>query len=193
MLETFYCEVELFGASMGEWPPSRKRYGVRLVEWVTVDALLAHMEAIGLGLDPESAADFFELGRVVSETVGECEVAGVIDAAGVHRLFVVTPSRQTVEINPQFAHRDYRFGWGDLGSATLDVARIIGERVLGSCGAVEAEMFALGLASEVLQSVDGSFSLSIASLCDWWLVDAEPHTSLDIDVVNMMVSFAPTS
>ena len=187
-LETFYCDVELFGPSFGEWPPKRVRYGSRVAEWSTVDALMGHMSAVGLGLDSASAGDLFDLGRAVASAVGEPEIAGVVGWGDRNRLVVVTPSRRSIEINPRFAHREYRLGWGDCGPATLDTARLIAGHVLGNCSAVDAEMFALGLTTEVLQHVEDSFSLSMASLCDWWLVDAEPRTSLNGELAEIVAA-----
>jgi hypothetical protein len=176
-LQSFAAMLELF-AEPGSFPPSHARIGQRPGELPTVDALAHHLQRHGLGVDAASSEQLQHLRRTVADRVGTAEVVGLVEGELRH-LVLLTPSRLALRLQPAVAHPAYRFTWGEGGPDTVEAARAIGERVLGSSSDNDLATFALTLTVEYLASVDGDFSIEADSLCDWYLTDTPLSTDLD--------------
>ncbi|MFV0524722.1 MAG: hypothetical protein ACK5RL_09510 [Acidimicrobiales bacterium] len=186
-LQTYTVRFELFpGAFDGAaYPPARRRYGTRAAEFITTDALIGHLLAVGLSPCPASLGMLDELGAAVGASIGRAEVIGLTGPRRRH-LLVVTPGRLVVEVSPRMVHRDHRHHWGDDGPATLETARLIAEHTWGRRSMADVETFALALTLEVLAGAGSRFSLDAAGLGDWFLADAPVSTSLRADDLDQV-------
>jgi len=176
-LQSYVALLRLFD-HLGTYPPPTKRLGHRPAEFITVDALCNHLTGCGLTPDSASLGAMQELAINVGDQEGRAEVAGLVDADGRRRLFVVTPSRLALPILPVIDHPAYDFQWGDNGPTTVETARSICERVFVRSPAQDIETFALALTLEYLCEVEGDFSFGADALCDWYLTDSPLSTEL---------------
>ncbi len=178
--QTYGAELRLFDAPLGDgqFPPAEVRYGYRWAEFITTDVLSGALANRGLIIDPDDRDHLDELRRVVTTTHGVAELVGLTGAAGDRVLFILTPARLLVPINPRLDHPDHRLGWGDTTSTTIETARLIGEQVWARSPGPELEHFALSLTHELLRALPDDFAVSADSICEWYLADAEPSSSL---------------
>jgi hypothetical protein len=179
-LQTYVASLRLFDPRQ-PYPPPSARHGIRTGEFVTVDALANHLAGIGLELDDASRAELVRLSQHIAATEGETEIVGLTDPFGGRHLFVVTPSRLMLRLNPRIDHRDYRLNWGDAGPATVETARLICEQVWVRAPAHDFDTFALAFTMEHLALVGPDFAFSAATLCDWYLTDSGLRTTLSED------------
>jgi hypothetical protein len=179
-LQTYAALLQLFDRHQ-VYPPPYARHGIRTAEFVTADALANHLAGIGLDLDGGSRAELQRLSRHVAATAGEAELVGLTGSAGCRHLFVVTPSRLMLRLNPRVDHRDYRLNWGDAGPGTIETARLICEQVWVRAPAHDIDTFALAFTMEHLASVAADFAFSASALCDWYLTDSDLLSSLGDD------------
>lgn len=178
-LQSYTARLVLFDGAQ-EYPPPVVHHGIRVAEFITPDALANHLAARGLELSPGSIGLLGELSRWVSGLEGRAELVGLSAGDGCRHLLIATPSRLLLEINPRIDHPDHQHSWGDSGAATVETARLICEHVWARPPHVDIEAFALTLTHEVLATADVDFSLDAEALCEWFLADAEPGTTLDV-------------
>jgi hypothetical protein len=93
-------------------------------------------------------------------------------------LFVRTPAGELLQLNPRIAHADHRLDWGNVGAATIETARLICEMAFLRRPGSDMDAFALALTYEFLGDAPADFSVSATSVCDWFLTDTEPWTTL---------------
>ncbi len=176
-LQSYVVLLQLFD-HLGTYPPPVKRLGSRLAEFVTVDALANHLQGLGLALDSPSLDALQDLRHDVSSSDGGAEIVGLVDDEGGRHLFLLTPSRVRVRLQPTIDHPAYAFSWGDDGSTTIETARTICELVLVRSLAEDVDIFALTLTVDYLAGIEGDFSLNADGLCDWYLADLPLGTEL---------------
>lgn len=160
------------------YPPPSVRIGTRCAEFATVDALVNHLVAIGLAPSGDDLGPLYRLGQLVADALGEPELVGLTDHTGSGRLYLVTPDRTVLGVNPRFAHADHQPTWGHTGRGTIETARLICEAAFLRRPGQDAEAFALALTYEFLATADRDFSLSAVSLADWFLTDSPLSTAL---------------
>lgn len=175
--QTFGAVVELFDGPEGSYPPPTVRIGHRPGELPTVDALASVLAQRGLAIDGASADQLQELRGQVEQAWGGTELVGVGDG-GERRLYLLTPARLVLPLAPAVDHPSYRFHWGDSSPATVETARVLGERVLGRGPAHDLDLFALTLTVDYLSSVQGDFSIDASGLADWYLAETPLATAL---------------
>lgn len=192
-LQTFAVTLDVFigsggGAAIGRedrhYPPPSIRHGTRCAEFVTSDALLNHLRAVGLPPDEATLAAVDRYGRVIADAVGETEFVGLtvggVDGVATDRLlFLRTPVGNLLRLNPRIAHQDYRLDWGNVGSATVETARLMCEIAFLRRPGPDLDAFALSLTYELLNEAAADFSVSAGAICDWYLTDSEPWTTLE--------------
>jgi hypothetical protein len=167
------------------YPPSSIRHGTRFAEFITSDALLNHLTGMGLSPDEQSLAAVDRYGRVIADALGETEFVGLTTSAGtateppVRRLFLRTPVGKLLPLNPRITHIDHRFDWGNVGPSTVDTARLIGEISFIRRPGSDLDAFALALTYEFLGDAADDFSVSASAVCDWYLTDSEPWTTIE--------------
>lgn len=191
--QTYAALLRLFGDD-ASYPPSWARFGVRTGEFITPDALVNHLETIGLEADDDSLMALQVLSRQVARAEGGPELVGLVGADRRRHLFVLTPSKRLLAVNPRLGHDDYRLSWGDTSPATVETGRLICEQALIRRPAHDVESFALTLTYELLSEVEGDFSLDVNALCDWFLTDSELATALtgaDLDQIRLRAGLAP--
>lgn len=178
--QTYGAELRLFDTRLGDsqFPPSQVRFGHRMAEFITTDILTGSLAARGLAIDPACHDNIDELNRVVTATHGEAEIVGLTSEGGGRLLFILTPARILVPINPRVDHADHALAWGDTGQATIETARLIGEQVWARSPGPELEHFALSLTHELLQDLGDDFAVGADSICGWYLTDAETSSLL---------------
>ncbi len=175
------------GAKGGDrYPPSSVRHGTRCAEFVTADALLNHLRAVGLPPDEATLAAVDRYGRVIADAVGETEFVGLTTGRSgggpPDRLLLLRmPTGELLQLHPRIAHPDYRVDWGNVGAATVDTARLMCEIAFLRRPGPDLDAFALSLTYEFLHEADADFSVSAAAVCDWYLTDSEPWTTLAED------------
>jgi hypothetical protein len=184
-LQSFVARLQLFDHD-GSYPPPVARFGTRVAEFVTVDALANHLRGMGFGLDAPSLDALQELRAEVVDGDGGAEIVGILDDWGDRHLFLLTPSGLTLRLQPTVDHPAYAFTWGDDGPSTMETARAICEQILVRSSADDIDVFALTLTVEYLAGVQGDFSLDANGLCDWYLADTPLRTRLNpIDLLGL--------
>jgi len=174
----------------GCYPPPSIRHGTRFAEFVTSDALLNHLTGMGLAPDEKSLAAVDRYGRVIADALGETEFVGLTMSRGTttqppgRRLFLRTPVEELLPLNPRIAHIDHRFDWGNVGPSTVDTARLMGEIAFVRRPGSELDAFALALTYEFLGDAADDFSVSASAVCDWYLTDSEPWTTIDVPALR---------
>ncbi|MCP4223733.1 MAG: hypothetical protein GY773_10360 [Actinomycetia bacterium] len=176
-LQSYVALLQLFD-HLGTYPPPVKRFGTRLAEFVTVDAVANHLQGAGLALDSSSLEALQTLRHEVSSRDGSAEIVGITDDQGGRHLLLLTPSRLRLRLQPTVDHPAYAFCWGDDGPTTIETARIICERVLVRSSVEDLDIFALTLTVDYLAGIEGDFSLDVDGLCDWYLADSPLSTGL---------------
>ena len=185
LLHTFAVTLDVFVDKPEQrYPPQYVRHGTRRAEFVTTDALLNHLRALGLPPDEESLVAVDRYGRVIAGAIGETEFVGITigerpGGAIARMLFLRTPVGDLLELNPRIAHVDHRFDWGSVVPGTIDTARLICEIAFLRRPGPDMEAFALALTYEFLAEAGSDFSVSATAVCDWYLTDAAPWTTLD--------------
>lgn len=189
LLHTFAVTLDVFlDKPEQRYPPQYVRHGTRRAEFVTTDALLNHLRALGLAPDEESLVTVDRYGRVIAGAVGETEFVGITPGgrkgrgstgAMARRLFLRTPVGDLLELNPRIDHVDHRVDWGNVFPATIDTARLMCEIAFLRRPGPDMETFALALTYEFLAEAGSDFSVSATGVCDWYLTDAAPWTTLD--------------
>ncbi len=187
--QTYAALLRLFADGNG-YPPSWARYGVRRGEFLTPDALVNYLGAVGLEADDASLMALQWLRRHVAEIEGEPEIVGFVDHTGARRLWLATPSRSLLAVNPRIDHDEYALSWGDTSPATVETARLICEHAFVRRPSQDVETFALTLTYEYLSSVEGDFSIDANALCDWFLTDSELTTTLSPRELNALRAHA---
>lgn len=172
-LQTFAAVLDVFEHERS-FPPPTVRFGTRTAEFVTSDALANHLIGVELAPDTESLTELCCLGQAVAEAVGHAELVG-LDG---RRLYLRTPSGTLLGLRSRIDHDDYRHRWGDPGPATVETARLMCEVAWMRRPNPDVEAFALALTMEHLAAAEPDFSMAAATICDWFLTDAEPSTSL---------------
>lgn len=184
-LQSYVALLQLFDHT-GTYPPPVKRFGTRLAEFVTVDALINHLRGVGFGPDAASLDALQELREEVVGSDGGAEIVGIVDDRGIRHLFLLTPSRLPLRLQPTVDHPAYAFAWGDNGPSTMETARVICERTLVRSPTDDIDVFALTLTVEYLAGIQGDFSLDANGLCDWYLADTPLRTQLTpIDLLGL--------
>jgi hypothetical protein len=178
-IQSYVALLHLFDRQQA-YPPPVAQHGVRTGEFLTPEALTNHLAGIGLEVDAATRAELDDLAGQVAAAEGEAEIVGLTDLWGGRHLLAVTPARLALRLNPRLEHRDYRLDWGDTGPCSVETARLICEQVWVRAPALDIDTFALAFTHEVLSTAGSDFSFSATSLCDWYLTDAEPRTSLDM-------------
>jgi len=196
--DTYRAQLEIWGA--GEWGddegplgggPGRGlvRFGWRAVELPTIDSLINRLDSSGFPLMASSADEVQSLGLRVRGSHGSTKLVGRVTDRG-HELSFLAPSGRRYRLHPPVDHPDHGFWWGDTGDRSLATARSICQRIWSDDSRHQCEMFALGLLHEVLAPLSGDFWLDVDSVCDWWLLDAEPRVWSSGSVVPPKVNFA---
>lgn len=192
-LHTFAVTLDVFHDLDGReqcYPPRSIRHGTRCAEFVTSDALLNHLAGIGLSPDEETLATVDRYGRAIAGAVGETEFVGLTNRAEPNagnrerHLYLRTPVGQLLQLNPRIAHADHRLDWGNVGPATVETARLMGEIAFLRRPGSDLDAFALALTYEFLGDAPDDFSLSAGAVCDWFVTDSEPWTSIDGDALR---------
>lgn len=176
-LQSYAVELRLFDEARS-YPPSTVVHGTRTAEFITPDALANYLVSIGLRLDEDSVVGVHDLGMAVAEERGRAEVVGLSDDSGRRQVFMLTPSRRLLRLNSRLEHPDHHHSWGNVAPATVETARLICDQVWVRRPDADIEAFALALTHEILADAGDDFSLDAVDLCDWYLTDAEPSTSL---------------
>lgn len=140
--------------------------GGALGRCLTVDGLLDRLDLRGLRLDPASVEAASGLGDRVARVFGEVELIGQAGDRG-WELDLLRPDGHLIPLPPPD------------GTSVAAVARALLDRCWsGRWGPAEeqaAELLALGYLSEV----DHPFSVTAASICEWFLFDGQPVTGLE--------------
>ena len=182
-LHTFAATLDVFPGEQ-RYPPPTVRVGTRCAEFITADALLNHLIGVGLRPDDETLAALDRYGRAIAEAVGETEFVGLTCAASSparpasRRLFLRTPVGALLQLNPRIDHLDHRLDWGNVGPAVVDTARLLCEIAFVRRPGADVDAFALALTHEFLRSAPDDFSVSASAVCDWYLTDSEPWTTI---------------
>lgn len=144
---------------------------------LTVDGLIDELALSGYELDPPCAEALAVLGERVSAACGEVEVVGV---GGPHggTLVVWAPGARLLPIGRVAPWAAPGHAWGGFGRAAIDTARVIVGAVWSRRWGPDEELFAAGIALELLASAGPCFSVTAASLCRWYLMDGQPTTNL---------------
>ena len=177
-------DVTATGLGGLHYPPRSIRHGTRCAEFVTADALLNHLRAVGLPPDEPTLAAVDRYGRVIADAVGETEFIGLTSGgrsgeSPVRSLYLRTPVGHLLRLNPRIDHLDYRPDWGNVGPGTVETARLMCEVAFLRRPGPDLDAFALSLTYEFLSDAAADFSVSAGAICDWYLTDSEPWTTLD--------------
>lgn len=184
-LQTFVASLGVFplaspgAGTLAHYPPTAVRHGTRFAQFITSDALANHLVSIGLTPDPVSLQALCGLGQGVSSAIGDAEFVGFTVAGAGRHLYLRTPSGVMLGMRPRFDHPDHGLCWGDTSEATVETARLLAETAWVRPPAADIEIFALALTYEHLSTVGADFSLSAPAVCDWFLTDSAPNTTLD--------------